>query len=124
MRCDHVADLLPGIMDGDNEADHRVVAHVETCLRCQAELVQYRRLLRVLHQLRAQGLDPPPGLVGEILAQLGDAAERGAIRSALVGRRLAYLAALAAAAGAAGAAGAAVILASRGRGGGKIPLAS
>lgn len=123
MRCEQVVDLLPGIMDGVDHADARVVAHVETCLRCQAELVQYRRLLKVLHQLRAQGAEPPPGLVAEILAQLSDAAERGAIRSTLAGRRLAYLAGLAVAAGAAGAAGAAVLLASRGRGG-KVPLAS
>jgi hypothetical protein len=61
--------------------------------------------------------------VGEILSQLGEAAERGAIRSALAGRRLAYLTGLAVAAGAAGAAGAAVLVVSRGRGG-KLPLAS
>ncbi|MGH9066850.1 MAG: anti-sigma factor family protein [Acidimicrobiales bacterium] len=124
MRCDQVTDLLPGIMDGVDRADPRVVVHVETCLKCQAELVQYRRLLKVLHQLRAQGIEPPPGLLGEILAQLEHAGERGAVRSALAGRRLAYLAGLAVAAGAAGAAGVAVLLASRGRAGGKVPLAS
>ncbi len=123
MRCEEVSELLPGIMDGVDQANAEVVSHVETCLRCQAELAQYRKLLRVLHQLRAQSLDPPPGLLVEVLAQLSDAAERGAMRSALAGRKLAYLAGLAVAAGAAGAAGAAVILATRGRGG-KLPLAS
>ena len=43
------------------------VRHIETCLRCQAELVQYRKLFRVLHQMRAQGAKPPPGTVGRIL---------------------------------------------------------
>jgi anti-sigma factor RsiW len=123
MRCEQVSGLLPGIMDGLDQPGDEVVAHIETCLRCQAELAQYRKLLKVLHQLRSQSIEPPPGLLVEILAQLSDAAERGAMRSALAGRRLAYLAGLAVAAGAAGAAGAAVILATRGRGG-KLPLAS
>lgn len=122
MRCEQVAGVLPAVMDGA-AADPSVMAHVERCLRCQAEMVQYRRLLKVLHQLRAQGMEAPAGLMGEILAHLEEAAERGAIRSALAGRRLAYLAGLAVAAGAAGAAGAVVILANRSRGA-KLPLAS
>ena len=35
--------------------------HVERCLRCQAELVQYRKLLRALQRLRTEVLDPAPG---------------------------------------------------------------
>lgn len=124
VHCEQVTDQLPAILDGAESAPPEVVYHVEHCLRCQAELAQYRRLLRALHQLRVVGIDPPPGLLSEVLAQLGEAAERGAIRSTLAGRRLAYVAALAAAAGAAGAAGAAVVLASRGRAGAKLPLAS
>lgn len=124
VQCEQVTDQLPAILDGAESAPPPVVDHVEHCLRCQAELAQYRRLLRALHQLRVVGVDPPPGLLSEVLAQLGEAAERGAIRSALAGRRVAYLAALAAAAGAAGAAGVAVVLASRGRSGAKMPLAS
>ncbi|MGH9128759.1 MAG: anti-sigma factor family protein [Acidimicrobiales bacterium] len=131
--CEQVTDQLPGILDGGQEARPAVVAHVEHCLRCQAEMAQYRRLLRALHQLRVVGVEPPVSLLSEVLAQLGDAAERGAIRSALAGRRVAYVAALAVAASAAGAAGVAVVLATRGRAsagvtaaraGAKMPLAS
>lgn len=124
VRCAQVSDQLPGILDGGEEAHPDVVSHVERCLGCQAELAQYRRLLRALHQLRVVGVEPPPGLLSDVIAQLGEAAERGAIRSALAGRRVAYVAALAAAAGAAGVAGAAVVLASRGRTSAKMPLAS
>lgn len=125
VRCEQVTHQLPGILDGDDEAHPDVIYHVEHCLACQAELAQYRRLLRALHQLRVVVVEPPPGLLSEVVAQLGEAAERGAIRSALAGHRLAYLATLAAAAGAAGVAGVAVVLASRGRSSAaKMPLAS
>ena len=116
MRCEEVVDALPQIMDGLETVDRKVVRHIETCLRCQAELVQYRKLFRVLHQMRAQGAKPPPGTVGRVLTGIEEAAERGAIRSALAGRRMAYVAGLTAAAGAAATAGVVVVLASRSRG--------
>jgi hypothetical protein len=116
VRCEEVVDALPQIMDGLEAADRKVVRHIEICLRCQAELVQYRKLFRVLHQMRAQGAKPPPGTVGRILTGIEEAAERGAIRSALAGRRMAYVAGLTAAAGAAATAGVVVVLASRSRG--------
>ena len=117
MRCDDVVEALPQIMDGLETADRKVVRHIETCLRCQAELVQYRKLFKVLHQMRAQGAQPPPGTVGRVLTGIEVAAERGAIRSALAGRRVAYVAGLTAAATAAATAGVIVVVASRSRSG-------
>ena len=115
MQCEQVADLLPQIVGGTGPADRGVVHHVDSCLRCQAELVQYRRLLRSVHELRTEVLEPAPGLLTEILAGLEEAGERGALRSLLTGslltgRRMAYLSGLAVAAGAAGAAGAVVLV--------------
>ena len=40
--CDDVADALPAIVDGLEVAAIEVQRHVAACLRCQAELVQYR----------------------------------------------------------------------------------
>lgn len=115
--CETVAALLPAVIDGNQRADRRVRRHVESCLRCQAELVQYRRLLRALRQLRTDVLEPAPGLLPTILASLEEAGERGAIRSLLDGRRTAYIGGLAVATAAAGAAGAVVLVTrSRGRG--------
>lgn len=88
-------------------------AHVEACLRCQADLAQYRRLLRTLRSLRTEVLAPAPGLLPEILATIEEAGERHAVRAALGGRRAAYIGGIAAAT-AAGAAGA-IVLASRNR---------
>jgi hypothetical protein len=110
VECEEVAEALAGIADGSERADRRTQRHVESCLRCQAELVQYRKLLRVLHQLRTDVLEPAPGVLTGILAGLEEAGEHGAIRSLLSGRRAAYIGGVAVATAAAGAAGAAVLI--------------
>lgn len=114
MRCDDVLAVLPRISDGSELASPEVREHVDGCLRCQAELVQYRKLLKALHQLRTQVLEPTPGLVPDILAAIEAAGERGAIRSLMAGRRAAYVGGIAAAT-VAGAAAGAVVLATRAR---------
>jgi hypothetical protein len=110
IRCEEVAELLPGVIDGTHRSDRRMRRHVESCLRCQAELVQYRRLLRALHTLRTDVLEPAPGLLSSVLANLEEVGERGAIRSLMAGRKGAYIGGLAVATAAAGAAGAVVLL--------------
>ena len=119
--CDDVATALPGIVDGLDVADLELQRHVAACLRCQAELVQYRKVLRALHQLRTEVLEPAPGLLPDILASLEAAGERRAMHHLLNGRRVAYVGGIAAAT-AAGAAGA-IFLASRARSR-KVRLAS
>ena len=114
MTCEAVAELLPEVVDGATPAPPAVTRHVETCLRCQAELVQYRKVLRALHQLRTEVLEPAPGLFTDILTSLEGAGERRAIRSLLRQRRAAYVGAIAGATAAAGAAGI-IVLASRAR---------
>jgi len=114
MRCEDVAGALPGIVDGTAAADVGLRRHVDACLRCQAELVQYRKLLKALHQLRTEVLEPAPGVLSDIFTAIEAAGERGAIRSLLAGRRAAYVGGIAAATAAAGAAGA-IVLASRAR---------
>ncbi len=88
--CDEVAALLPAVLDARADAAPGLVAHVERCLRCQAELARYRRLLRLLAQLRLDERELPTGVVTGVLAEIGGAAKRQVIRSALSGRRLAY----------------------------------
>jgi hypothetical protein len=113
MQCDDVMELLGDVADGSVLLDHSARRHVDRCLRCQAELVQYRKLLRALHTLRTEVLEPAPGLLSDILATIEEAGERHAVRSMLTGRRLAYVSGIAAAA-TAGAAGA-IIFATRTR---------
>jgi len=108
VRCDQVADRLPAAAEGLEALDPATRRHVERCLRCQADAVQYRRVLRAMRALRTEVLVPTPGLVPEILAAIGEAGEQHALRSMIRGRRAAYLGGLAAAT-AAGAAGAVVL---------------
>ena len=115
--CAEVAELLPAAADGPldpKRLDRRMARHVEQCLRCQAELAGYRRLLRALHDLRTEVLLPPAGAVAGCLAAIAGASERRAGLALLNGHRGAYIGGLAVAATAAGA-GAAIVLATRKR---------
>lgn len=110
--CETVSFQLAGAADGDTALDDEASHHVEMCLRCQAELVQYRKLLRALTALRTQHLVVDDGLLDDILTVVRPAAEvqrlhHGGHR----GRRAAYLAGAAAAT--AGAAAGALVIASR-----------
>jgi anti-sigma factor RsiW len=87
-----------------------VQRHIESCLRCQAELARYRRMLRGLQLMRTRYLEPAPGLLAATLAAIGEAGERQAVRSAVSGRRLAYAGAIGGAAVAAGTATVAVLV--------------
>ncbi len=113
MQCEQVHEALPEIVDGGKDAAPAIVDHVQECLRCQAELVQYRRLLKALHSLRTEVLEPAPGTLTGILAHLEAAGERGAIRSLLHGRKAAYVGGIAVATAAAGAG--AIVLLGRGK---------
>lgn len=113
MRCDDVALLLPEAVDGDTPVALPVQRHVESCLRCQAELARYRRMLRGLQLLRTQYLEPVPGVLSQTLAAIGEASEQRAIRSLLSGRRMAYVGAVGGALAAATATTAAAVLLAR-----------
>lgn len=108
--CAALAEHLAAAASDPAALDRAARRHVGSCLRCQADLVQHRRLLRTLRSLRTEVLEPAPGLVTEILAHIEEAGERQAVRSLLTGRRAAYIGGLAAATAAAGAAGAIVII--------------
>jgi hypothetical protein len=113
MRCDELSDDLAAASDGAVLLGRAERRHVEHCLRCQAEMVQYRKVLRAMRTMRTEVLEPAPGLLADVLANLEASAERRAIRSMLHGHKAAYLGGLAAAT-AAGAAGA-IVFANRAR---------
>ncbi len=110
MLCDSVSLQLAGAADGDIVLAPDVRRHVDECLRCQAELAQYRKLLRALTAMRDHRLFVDAGLLDEVLDAIRPPAPVHRIhRIGDRGRRAAYLAGAAAAATAAGAAGALVI---------------
>ena len=110
MRCDDAAVVLLDMVDASDVAEGPRRAHVERCLRCQAELAQHRRIRRSLASLRSVTIEPDPSLVAQVIESLSGAAVVGAPRGGLGRHRAAYVAA-ATAATAAGA----VLLASRSR---------
>jgi anti-sigma factor RsiW len=111
VQCDDVALVLPRFLDGGEPLELSVARHVETCVRCQAELARYHKLLRALRALRTQYLEPAPGLLTQTLAALEEAGERRAVRSIVTGRRVAYAGAIGGAAVAAGTAATLVLVA-------------
>ena len=110
MQCDDVAKLLPAAVEHGAAVELSVQRHIESCLRCQAELARYRRMLRGLQMLRTRYLEPAPGLLAQTLAAIEEAGERQAVHSILSGRRLAYAGAIGGAAVAATAATAAMLV--------------
>ncbi len=117
MPSSRLDELLAEAVDGEDLFGPAIEEGLS--LREQAELAQYRKLIRALRTLRTDTLDAGPGLVDDVLLYLEDATERHAIRSLFGGRRGAYIGGLAAAT-AAGAAGA-IVLVNRSRR--RFPLA-
>jgi anti-sigma factor RsiW len=109
VRCESVSLQLAEIADGLNRLPADAERHVESCLRCQAELVQYRRLLRALTSLRTHYVVPDDQLLDDILQALRPPATVHRLHRR--SRRAAYIGGIAAAA-TAGAAGA-IVIASR-----------
>jgi hypothetical protein len=96
VRCELVAERLPAAVDEPGALDAEQAEHVGQCLRCQAELAQYRRLRRTMAAMAADGHHLPADLATDVLVGLDDALARRA-RQRTVGKRAAYLGGLAAA---------------------------
>ena len=95
MRCEAVAERLPAAVDEPGALDAEQAEHVEQCLRCQAELAQYRRLRRTMAR-HGHRVGPRAGRSHRRARGLDDALARRA-RQRTVGKRAAYLGGLAAA---------------------------
>lgn len=112
MRCDSISIQLAGAADGQSALDPVTARHVDQCLRCQAELVQYKKLLRALTSLRGHLVHPDQFLLDDVLSALSEPANVHRLhRLNFRHRRAAKIGGIAAAA-TAGAAGA-IVLATR-----------
>jgi len=99
-----VADALPALAAGE-EVEPAAGLHVEHCLRCQAEVSAYRRLLRTLRVLGDDAVAAPPGALAAVLAALEVAAAEPHASGSSWMLRAAYVGGLTVATAAAGAAG-------------------
>lgn len=113
MLCSTISLELAEIADGSTELVEDSRVHVERCIRCQAELAQYKKILRGLTSLQGEFLIPDDGLLEEILATVQPPATVHKLhRLNHKHRKVAYISSIAAA-GAAGAIVLAARLASR-----------
>ncbi len=86
-----MADLLPAIAAGEVQPARWAKAHIESCLRCQAEIARYRRLLRTLRELRDDPQRPAPGTLAAILGAVESAGDLRRLAFLRHGRRAAFL---------------------------------
>jgi hypothetical protein len=68
-RCAVVRMRLPGV-DSVDELGERLAAHVEICLRCQAEAARYRTLRRRLGALASETMTAPETLVPSVVGRI------------------------------------------------------
>jgi len=109
MQCKTISLELAEVADGRSSLPAGSKSHVERCLRCQAELAQYRKLLRSLTALKQDRLVPDDDLFQEIVAAVGPGASVHRLhRITHRHKKVAYIGGLAAASAAG-----AIVLASR-----------
>ena len=68
------ADAVPADAVPADAVPEQVADHVAHCLRCQAEMAAYRRILRHLRALRHDEVRSPPGALAAVLAAIEVAA--------------------------------------------------
>lgn len=113
MLCESISIQLAGVADGEVDLPTETGRHVDGCLRCQAELAQYRKLLRALTTLRDQHAYVDDSLLDELLEALRPVAPVHKLhRLNYRNKKVAYIGGFAAAA-TAGAAAGAIVIASR-----------
>jgi hypothetical protein len=81
--CDDAAGEIPSLASDDGVVLAAVRDHVAVCLRCQAEVSRYRRMVRDLRTLQGERLLPPAEAVAHTLSAMG--AEHPGRRPVVVG---------------------------------------
>jgi hypothetical protein len=120
--CRQAAASLPHLAAGpEGLPDERAAQHAEGCVRCQAEVAAYRRILRQLRALRHDVVEPPPGALAAVLAALEAAAVEQQASGATWVVRAVYVGGITVATAAVGAAGVLVWMSRRRLG---LPAAS
>ncbi len=88
--CRDAVDAVAMLAAGEPGVDRRAAAHVASCLRCQAEVGAYRRVLATMKGMREDLMPAPAGAVAGAVEALhgvpgGDGAPAWAVRAAYVG---------------------------------------
>ena len=88
---DRMARLLSETAEGGLSVVSELDPDLAHDLRFQAEVAQYKKLLRALRSLEDDVVDPGSELVDEVLLVVDEEGERGVLRTLIVNRRAAYV---------------------------------
>jgi hypothetical protein len=83
--CREAADAVGMIAAGEDAYPPAAVEHVSGCLRCQAEVAAYRRVLRTMRAMRDDLVPVPAGSLDALLRPDGGGPPPWAVRAAYVG---------------------------------------
>lgn len=72
--CREAVDAVVQIAAGELDTEPGAAAHVRCCLRCQAEVAAFRRVLRIMRSMRQDLILPSAANLAEILTALDRAA--------------------------------------------------
>ena len=75
--CREAVDAVAQIAAGEDGVDPRAGHHVRSCLRCQAEVAAYRRILRTMRSMRGESVALPPGGLVDLLRVLETESQDG-----------------------------------------------
>jgi hypothetical protein len=89
--CREAADAIVMVAAGEAGVEPLAGAHVATCLRCQAEVTAYRRVMAVMRAMQGDVLPLPTGGIGGALEALRSGADPGAEGHPAWAARVAYV---------------------------------
>ncbi|HLI53629.1 MAG TPA: hypothetical protein VKU88_04825 [Acidimicrobiales bacterium] len=79
--CREAVDAVAEMAAGEDDVEPRAAAHVRSCLRCQAEVAAFRRVLKVMRSMRHDLVVPPASSLAAVLKALDEAALDGSAGS-------------------------------------------
>ncbi|MDP8957150.1 MAG: zf-HC2 domain-containing protein [Actinomycetota bacterium] len=91
MRCEEVRPLIPELAEGVTP-DTQVERHLATCASCSPELERYRGLVAEMGALRDVVVEPPPGFLGRVLAEVPGASRASVLKRVRSDERFQYAA--------------------------------
>ncbi len=91
MRCEQVRPLMPELAEGVLP-DAEVERHLARCASCSAQLEGYRGLVAEMGALREVVIEPPPGFLGRVLAEVPDAVRPSVLKRVASDERFQYAA--------------------------------
>jgi anti-sigma factor RsiW len=78
--CSAFSGEIALVVGDQGQPSERLESHLKRCLACQAELARYRRMVRMVRELRHEVELLPAGVRTDIVSRLSLAAERRAVR--------------------------------------------